>query len=98
VTRRLEFSRAAIGDFEDIWSYTLNTWGAEQAVRYTRAIRDCCHSLARGERVGSRLTLGKQPFRKIRVGAHSIFLIESDDRFVVVRVLHARQDPDRELG
>lgn len=43
-------SPAAKADIEQIWDYTVERWGEEQAERYVLAIRDACQELAEGAR------------------------------------------------
>jgi toxin ParE1/3/4 len=40
-------SPAAGADLEQIWDYTAERWGQEQAERYVRAIRDACPTARR---------------------------------------------------
>jgi len=48
----VSFSAAAADDLNDIWDYTAEEWGIDQAERYTDGIQDICNSLARGEKHG----------------------------------------------
>lgn len=43
-------SPAARADIGQIWDYTAERWGEEQAERYVLAIRDACQELAEGTR------------------------------------------------
>ena len=49
---RVTFSPAAIADIDGIWDYTAETWGVDQADRYTDDIRDACNDLAAGKKQG----------------------------------------------
>lgn len=42
----LAFSPAAEADIDGIWDYSAETWGPDQADRYTDEIRDACLALA----------------------------------------------------
>lgn len=46
------FSPAAAMDLEQIWDYSADRWGADQADSYTDAIRDACYALANGTKQG----------------------------------------------
>jgi len=98
VIKPLRYSRRAISDLRRVWDYTLQAWGIDQAYQYSNAIREQCERLASGEIVGGRYQAGTTEFIKIRSGAHSIFLIEQEGQLLVVRIIHPRQDPTRELG
>jgi plasmid stabilization system protein ParE len=42
--KTLAFTPLAIADIEGIWDYSAETWGPDQADRYTDEIRDACHA------------------------------------------------------
>jgi toxin ParE1/3/4 len=42
-------SPAARGDLEDIFDYTVQQWGLDQALRYTQLIERACAALACGD-------------------------------------------------
>jgi toxin ParE1/3/4 len=44
--KTLAFSPAAKADTEEIWDYSADRWGPDQADGYTDAIRDACQALA----------------------------------------------------
>jgi toxin ParE1/3/4 len=97
VTRRLRYSRKAVADLDQIWNYTQRNWGTDQAERYISAIRGQCQRLVEGELVAARYQPREIPFLRIRSGSHLAFLVEQDDQLLVVRIIHIRQDPAREL-
>lgn len=82
----------AVADLDDIWDYTLNTWGVAQAERYFAGLRDALEELA--ERPG----LGRQrddlhPGLLVSSYAkHLIFYLRAKWGVDVVRVLHGSQD------
>ncbi|MEL7027283.1 MAG: type II toxin-antitoxin system RelE/ParE family toxin, partial [Pseudomonadota bacterium] len=49
---RAAYSGSAISDIDLIWDYTAETWGFDQANRYTLDFRATCSDLASGRRVG----------------------------------------------
>lgn len=90
------FSPAAAADLDNIWDYTVEEWGADQADRYTDDIRDTCHSLARGEKRGRDVDVRKG-YRKHPVGRHFIFFRTTDAGIEVIRILHQMMDVGRHL-
>ena len=83
----------AVRDIEDIWSYTADRWGAAQAERYVRAIRDACAALASGGHAGTDASDVLPGYRKVRAGRHVVFFRRGPDGSVeVVRILHERMD------
>ena len=98
MTRRLEFTRKASTDLEDIWAYTSRRWGSAQAQHNVSTIRDRCRALAGGALPATRVDVSGRAFVKSRAGSHVIFGIEAEATFLVVRILHVRQDPDEGLA
>ena len=50
--KALAFTPLAIADIEAIWDYSAEFWGLYQADRYTDEIRDACHALVSGRKLG----------------------------------------------
>jgi len=93
--KALAFFPAAQADLGEIWDYSADKWGADQADHYTDAIRNACYALARGERQGRpSVLLGLQ---KCLCGSHVIYFLDAAERLDVVRILHQRQDAERHL-
>lgn len=94
---RVEFARRAAADLDDIYDYTCEHWGIEQAERYLTAIR------AAVQRLGSEAemplatanpALGRH---RVRAGSHIIHYRRDDDSIVIDRILHERMDAKRHL-
>lgn len=90
------FTQAAISDIDEIWDYTFETWGVDQAERYTLEIRTICHDLALGQKLGRQVKERSGYFR-YTVGRHLIFFKERDEGILVMRVLHQNMDVERHL-
>jgi len=94
--KALAFTPMAIADIEAIWDYSADTWGPDQADRYTDEIRDACHALAAGRKTG-RLVDIRPGYLKYTTGSHVIYVKDQMDRLEVIRILHGRQDVERHL-
>lgn len=87
------FRPAAAADLDEIWDYTADRWGIDQAERYIGAIRDICAALARGEATGRDASDIRPGYRRALCGRHLIFYrLRDDGRVEVVRILHQRTD------
>ena len=93
---RVTYSPAAAADLNDIWDYTVEEWGADQADRYTDDIQDICISLARGEKRGRTVDV-REGYLKHAVGKHFVFFRPTDAGIVVIRILHQSMDVGRHL-
>jgi toxin ParE1/3/4 len=90
-------SPLALADLSDIWDYTYNNWGANQADEYVLAIHAGCEALAQtlasGRPVGQSAEHIRTGYRKHLIGSHVIFFrCQTADRVDVVRILNQRID------
>lgn len=97
MTRYL-LSPAAQADLSEIWDYTATRWGADQADRYIRDMRDACEALSRGETRGRPADDIRPGYLKLRVASHVLFFRTTEGGAIdVVRILHQRMDPASRL-
>jgi len=92
VKRPLIF-RAARHRLAEIWEYTLERWGEEQADRYLQTLAECIGSLDRDRLAWRRLKdkrLAGVFF--VRSGHHYIFFREIEGHIAVISVLHENMD------
>ncbi len=88
----------AITDLEEIWEYTVDTWGDEQAERYVRLINESFRKIADNPSSGRPCDAIREGYRRRGVGRHVIFYRPIDGGVDVVRILHERMDMDRHLS
>ena len=77
---------------EDIWDYSLERWGEEQADSYLRQIALVCQGIANGSHPGSSAEAIQPGLRKALVNMHVLYYRETADSIVVARVLHQRMN------
>ena len=94
--KTLTFSPAAAADIENIWDYSAEHWGPDQADRYTDELRDACLALARGDRQGRRVP-EREGYLKYATGSHMIYFRDQGERLEVIRILNQAQDPERHV-
>lgn len=92
----VSFSPAALSDIDQIWTYTAENWGLDQADRYVDDIHNACLDLADGVKQGRQVDV-RVGYLKYAIGRHLIFYRLSDVGISVVRVLHQSMDVDRHL-
>ena len=91
------FSPAAEADLAEIWDYSAEKWGLGQADSYIDAIRDVCQALAQGSKQGRPAEV-LPDFQKYLCGSHVVYFLDHADHLDVIRVLHQRQDVERNLS
>ncbi|MBB3659964.1 toxin ParE1/3/4 [Rhizobium sp. BK650] len=92
-------SKAAVADLDDIWDYTFDNWGQEQADRYVNDIRKACEALGLGQRSGRPIDDIWPGLFKLAINSHFLFYRALEDgRAGIVRILHKRMNVEARLG
>lgn len=96
--RRYVLSPAAAADLEQIWDYTCERWGGDQAEKYVREIQRAIDRIVDNPLIGQSCDEVRAGYRRHAVGSHTLYYrIASGDLIDVVRVLHNWMDVDRHL-
>jgi toxin ParE1/3/4 len=91
-------SPAAKADIEDIWDYTVNRWGLDQAAHYLRLINTACEELAQGKRLSRSADDVRPGYHRAAAESHIIFFRRMDTGVLdIIRILHQRMDIARHL-
>ena len=94
---RLELSRKALADLDDIRDFSVVSFGVERAILYLDGIDQAFRRLRDHPRIGmSHAEVGEAAL-SYPVGEHRIFYDVFDDRVIVQRVLHKVMDVERYL-
>ena len=81
----------------EIGSYTLGTWGDDQAIRYIDDLEKCCRQLADNPNLGRACDYIRPGLRRMEQGGHVIFYRPEPGGILVSRILHQRMLPERHL-
>lgn len=92
---RFRVSRRAEADLLDIATYTLRTWGEDQAIRYVNDLEVCCQRLADNPELGRACDYVRPGLRRVEHGRHVLFYRIEAKGILVSRILHQRMLPDR---
>jgi toxin ParE1/3/4 len=88
------FSRRAEADLLEIGSYTLQTWGVDQVIRYLDQLEACCQRLANIPASGRSCADVRPGLRRMEHGKHVIFYRQQQRGGIVIsRILHQRMLP-----
>jgi toxin ParE1/3/4 len=83
---------------EQIWDYTYDRWGIDQAQGYLRELQQAIERAAANPRIGRACDEIRPGYRKLAAASHTLFYrVTAEDIIDVVRVLHKRMDVDRHL-
>lgn len=95
---RYVLSPAARADLEQIWDYTCDPWGDDQAEKYVREIQRAIERVVDNPGIGRACDEVRRGYRKHAVGTHTLcYRIATVDLVDVVRIIHQRMDIDRHL-
>jgi toxin ParE1/3/4 len=97
MTARYRLSPAARSDLDEIWDYSAERWGANQANTYIRELAGAIERIASRKRRGRACDDIRAGYFKHACQSHVIFYRMEGEAVVVVRVLHQRMDFDRRL-
>ena len=93
---KFRLSRLAEADLLDIATYTLHTWGQDQAVRYVDDLEACCQKLAENPELGRACDYVRPGLRRMEHGRHVLFYRIPAKGILVSRILHQRMLPERQ--
>lgn len=94
----MHLSPAARADVEQIWDYTSDRWGDDQAENYVRELQRAIERVVNDPGIGRACDEVRPGYRKHAVGSHTVYYrIARIDMIDVVRILHQRMDVDRHL-
>ena len=95
---KLDISEDALGDLDEILSFSIRQWGPARAFDYIADIRAKAEALARGDLSGMEADEIGPGLRRQIVGAHVIWFRVEAERLRVIRVLHQSRDAGRWVG
>jgi toxin ParE1/3/4 len=95
--RSIHKQTAAEDDLVDIWQYSFETSGADQADLNLDALNEGIAGVADNPRLGADCSHIRAGYRRRRIRHHIVHERVRADRIEIVRVLHEWMDPDRHL-
>ena len=89
----------AESDLIEIWLYSYERWGESQAERYFDELENGIQQLGRNPELGQHCDHIRERYRCLRINRHVVYYTYTLKPPVVriVRVLHERMDPGRNL-
>ena len=94
---RFVFKPRAHADLDEIWDYTADRWGLEQAETYIRRLWKDIQTVADKPSLGQECAEVRPGYRKYPSGSHVLFYRPTTDGIDIVRILHERMDYERHI-
>jgi toxin ParE1/3/4 len=85
-------------DLADIWQWTSDRYGEDQADRYTADLYDAMALMADNPLLAPLHAEFRPPVRLWRSGSHLIVFTADEERLIAIRVLHVRREWRALLG
>lgn len=87
----------AAQDLEDLYFYSIQQFGPDQAENYHQKLQEHFITLSENPKMGRDYSFIKQHARRSNCGSHAIYyrLIGVNSQVLILRVLHQSQDPAR---
>ncbi len=89
--RNVDLTLAAEEDLTNIWLYTYETWGFDQAEKYYDLIVSCCEAIGRGNPRSKHVEGLPDEIRVHKCERHYIFFMPQEHP-IILAVLHGRMD------
>ncbi|AVA23312.1 MULTISPECIES: type II toxin-antitoxin system RelE/ParE family toxin [unclassified Rhizobium] len=90
--KKLIFSPKAASDIDQIYDYTEEKWGYQQAEDYVFAMRDRCHALLNGTARGRKVGGIRSDYLALAYGSHFIIYKDGVQTLTIVPILHRRMN------
>lgn len=94
---QLVIAPAAQNDLRDIYQYGLRQWGLAQSESYLSTIKNHFWLLTRQPLMGTERPELLPNIRSLPIESHTLYYRVTSNRVEIIRVLHARQDPQHHL-
>jgi toxin ParE1/3/4 len=90
----VRLTTAAERDLLDVWIFSFERWGEEQADRYLDVLDRAIRSLSASPWRGTMRDYVRAGYRVLFVNQHAIYYLVEAAGIRVVRVLHRQMDPE----
>lgn len=94
---KLIVSPAAKSDLKDIYQSGIRQWGLAQSDKYLESIKDILWNLTEHPEIGTVRPELLPNTRGLTINSHILFYRTTADCVEILRVLHGRQDPQRQF-
>lgn len=90
---KYRFTKKAVSDLNEIWSYTIKIWSEKQAEKYYQIIIQACSEIAKDPGKGKEYNEVYRGLKGKKTSKHIIFYREISEKTVeITRILHERMD------
>lgn len=97
---KINFTKKAKIDLEEIWEYTYETWSEKQADRYYNELIEKCQELQKNIEQGRDYSRLYENLKGYKINKHIIFyrLLDKVKTIEITRILHEKMDIKKHLN
>ena len=94
MTRPFDYrlTKSAERDLSEVWIYTYEAWGDEQADRYVSGLKDSLMKIGENPALGKLVNEIGAGLRMFRCQHHYMFYLLQDQTVIVLGILHEKMD------
>lgn len=96
-TTAYRLAPAAQRDLDEIFDYTVEQWGLEQAARYMAVIERACARSAEAPDMAQDCGYIRAGYLRANVQRHAIYFRVEPHGIAIIRILHQRMEASRHL-
>ena len=93
----IQFTNAARQDLKNIFTYSIRKWGRQQAQRYSSQLNAHIQKIAKDAVFSNPVPDTQRNLRRSTTGRHLVIFEQTDERILIVRVLHEAMDIPRHI-
>jgi len=93
----IRLSDPASRDLQAISEYTQSEWGAKQKMLYLNLMSKSFKTLSRSGNIGKPRNEIVPGLYSYSVKKHVVYFRETEEEFVIIRILHGRMDMEKQL-
>ena len=97
---KINFTKKAKIDLEEIWEYTYETWSEKQADKYYNKLIEKCQEIKKDFEQGRDYSILFPNLKGYKISKHIIFyrLLDEGKTIEIARILHEKMDLKKHLN
>lgn len=95
---QIKFTNAARRDLKSIFTYTVRTWGKQQAEKYSAQLKAHMLDISTRTAFSKPVQVSRNNLKQSAVGRHIVVFEQTDAQILIVRILHASMDIPRQVS
>lgn len=95
---QIKFTNAARQDLKSIFTYTVRTWGKQQAEKYSAQLKSHLSDISKSAAFSKPVQCSRNNLKQSAVGRHIVVFEQTNTQILIVRILHEAMDIPRHVS